>query len=105
MKSASTMMVSGTTEVTKQHAVPSLLRGLLWQALGLVLMPYPGWEHEVAKMKWQTQPEGAFYCCCLTSVPLLSCGLETLSPLGSPLQEGGHKTKPSIFLLQGLDLG
>lgn len=47
---------------------------------------------------------GSIYCSCLTSVPLLSCGMETLFPLGSPLHEAGHRTKQD-FLLQWLDLG
>lgn len=56
MNNVSTMMVSETTEVTKQHAVERAAAA----GMGLVLIPYPGWAQEVAKMKWLTQLEGTF---------------------------------------------
>lgn len=44
-----TIMLSETKEVTKQHVTSSMLRGLLLQAGGLVLIPCPGWVCGAAK--------------------------------------------------------
>lgn len=43
-------MLSETKEVIKQHATSSMLKGLLFQALGLVMGSRPGWAHGAAKI-------------------------------------------------------
>lgn len=97
-------MLSETTEVTRQHAASSMPRGLLLQALGLVLIHtqdghvrWPRWSG------WHNRREHLLFLPNLCSSAFMSYG--NIFPLGSPLHEGGHRTKHSIFLLQWLDHG